>query len=195
MTSPAARASNRQSTRYLWLTTFATASSLVYLYTQKKPLLAEAPAAFPRSTNEKRLISAEELAGHTTKESLWVVIAPNVYDVTSWTTGHPGGSELILACGGKEISAAFQKFHPKGTLEAVLANGGIRKVGEIDPKDKLPEVAPVVEDERDIEARRQELPDIDTISNLNMFEQLAKRTLGAHSRGYKYSWVLPPSCS
>lgn len=45
----------------------------------------EAPAA-PVEQKPRRIISGEELAKHTTKDSLWVVISGQVWDVTEAST-------------------------------------------------------------------------------------------------------------
>jgi hypothetical protein len=67
-------------------------------------------------------------------------------------------------------------------------------VGEDSAKDHSPDVMAASED-LSTEARRRELPDINSISNLNMFEELARRTLGAESKGWKYSTLLLRSTS
>lgn len=49
----------------------------------RNPTAAEAPAK-PVKDGPKKIISAEELAKHTTEESLWIVIDGQVWDVTEW---------------------------------------------------------------------------------------------------------------
>jgi hypothetical protein len=71
---------------------------------------------------------------------------------------------------------------------------GSSSVGESSPKDHSPDVTAATED-LSTEARRRELPDINSISNLNMFEELARRTLGPESKGWKYSTLLLRSTS
>jgi L-lactate dehydrogenase (cytochrome) len=169
---------------YLSLLALATSGSLLYLYSQKKPLLAEANA--PQTNRSKPdlqsnpkngLITAEELSLHVHKENCWVALNGVVYDVTDWVPNHPGGPDLLLSAGGKDVSAAFRKFHPNGTLEMV---------GGVDPSAKLQSADTTVLDEEGAEKRRKELPDVDTIPNLSTFERLAKEVLTEDSRGYAY---------
>lgn len=46
-------------------------------------------------------MDASELSNHRTKESCWIVIDRNVYDVTSFIDIHPGGPALILKYAGQ----------------------------------------------------------------------------------------------
>jgi 4-hydroxysphinganine ceramide fatty acyl 2-hydroxylase len=48
-------------------------------------------------------ILAAEVQAHNTEESCYVTIGAKVYDVTSFLSDHPGGGDLILEYGGKDI--------------------------------------------------------------------------------------------
>ncbi|KAJ1559928.1 fatty acid alpha-hydroxylase, partial [Nowakowskiella sp. JEL0078] len=45
-----------------------------------------------------------ELAQNSTARSLWVVVNGKVYDVTNFMFDHPGGEEIIMQYGGKDVS-------------------------------------------------------------------------------------------
>jgi 4-hydroxysphinganine ceramide fatty acyl 2-hydroxylase len=47
--------------------------------------------------------TAAEVAKHNSESSCYVVLGQNVYDVTDFLADHPGGPELILEYGGKDI--------------------------------------------------------------------------------------------
>jgi len=42
-----------------------------------------------------------EVAKHNSKESCWVIISGQVYDVTEYLDDHPGGAKAILRFAGK----------------------------------------------------------------------------------------------
>lgn len=45
-----------------------------------------------------------ELASHNTEDSCWVTIGTRVFDVTDFVDSHPGGGELVLEYGGKDVT-------------------------------------------------------------------------------------------
>lgn len=50
----------------------------------------------------------KEVAAHKTAKSCWVTIGSKVYNVTEFLDAHPGGGELILEYGGKDVGAIMQ---------------------------------------------------------------------------------------
>ena len=49
-------------------------------------------------------IPSNNIASHNTKDSCYVTIGTKVYDITLFLDDHPGGSELILKYGGKDVT-------------------------------------------------------------------------------------------
>ncbi|KAI1855289.1 hypothetical protein JX266_000154 [Neoarthrinium moseri] len=49
-----------------------------------------------------------EVESHNTEKSCYVTIGQNVYDVTDFLEGHPGGPELILEYAGKDVDAILK---------------------------------------------------------------------------------------
>jgi 4-hydroxysphinganine ceramide fatty acyl 2-hydroxylase len=45
-----------------------------------------------------------DLASHNNEKSCWVTIGTRVFDVTDFVESHPGGGELVLEHGGKDIT-------------------------------------------------------------------------------------------
>lgn len=78
---------------------------------------------------ERREVSAEELADHDTEESLWVAIDGEVYDITSLLAFHPGGRKLLLVTGGTDITRTFMTTHKGPSLTA--ASGVLRSMQHI----------------------------------------------------------------
>lgn len=53
-------------------------------------------------------LMAMEVAEQKTAKSCWVTIGSKVYDMTEFLDQHPGGGELILEYGGKDVRAIMQ---------------------------------------------------------------------------------------
>ena len=49
-------------------------------------------------------LPTHDVASHNSEESCYVTMGPKVYDVTSFLPNHPGGGDLILEYGGKDVS-------------------------------------------------------------------------------------------
>ena len=49
-------------------------------------------------------IPTHDVASHNSDKSCYVTVGANVYDVTSFLSDHPGGGDLILQYGGKDVS-------------------------------------------------------------------------------------------
>jgi cytochrome b involved in lipid metabolism len=90
------------------------------------------PGATSQPTNAT--FTATEVAKHNTAASCWSVVNGNVYDLTTYVSGHPGGASAIQAICGKDGSAAFGGQHsgesrPLNTLAAfklgALATGAV----------------------------------------------------------------------
>lgn len=60
------------------------------------------------------------MAKHNTRESCWVVLYGNVYDVTDFLSSHPGGASIILKLAGRDATDEYDPVHPPGTLEGNL---------------------------------------------------------------------------
>ena len=52
--------------------------------------------------------TTKEVAANNTPNSCWVTIGSKVYNVTEFLDAHPGGGELILEYGGKDVRAIMQ---------------------------------------------------------------------------------------
>ena len=47
------------------------------------------------------MLTAAEIAEHNHRQSCWIVIEGQAYDVTDFLDSHPGGAAIILRYGGK----------------------------------------------------------------------------------------------
>lgn len=53
-------------------------------------------------------IPTADVASHNTSKSCYVTVGANVYDVTDFIDDHPGGGDLILEHGGKDVTDIMQ---------------------------------------------------------------------------------------
>lgn len=60
-----------------------------------------APPKMPPTPPPTLLLS--DVRSRNTEKSCYVTVGPKVYDVTSFLEDHPGGNELILEYGGKDV--------------------------------------------------------------------------------------------
>ncbi|XP_073945750.1 cytochrome b5-like [Choristoneura fumiferana] len=55
-----------------------------------------------------RIITTAEVKSHNHKDSVWMIIHNDVYDVTNFLDEHPGGEETLLDSAGNEASQDFE---------------------------------------------------------------------------------------
>ena len=63
------------------------------------------------ASSGKTSFTISDVAKHATAESCWSIVNNEVYDLTTWISKHPGGSEAILSICGKDASSAFNDQH------------------------------------------------------------------------------------
>mmetsp|Transcript_22570 Transcript_22570/g.31428 ORF Transcript_22570/g.31428 Transcript_22570/m.31428 type:complete len:142 (-) Transcript_22570:242-667(-) len=54
-----------------------------------------------------KVISLEEVEKHASRESCWLIIEGNVYDVTDYMDDHPGGGDVLLDASGRDATDDF----------------------------------------------------------------------------------------
>jgi len=73
------------------------------------PAPTPAPNTAPTPTPTGYTIAQVKM--HATATSCWSVVNNSVYNLTSWISAHPGGSQAILSLCGADGSAAFNAQH------------------------------------------------------------------------------------
>ena len=73
------------------------------------------------SANQQQTYTLKQVQQHNSASDCWAAINGGVYDLTSWTSQHPGGPERIIPLCGTDASAAFNAQHsgqskPESTL-------------------------------------------------------------------------------
>jgi cytochrome b involved in lipid metabolism len=89
------------------------------------PPISDVPPVTTEST-----ISLSEVALHASADDCWSVVNGNVYELTQWISGHPGGSSAIESMCGIDASTMFNNQHNgQGEPETSLASFQIGRVG------------------------------------------------------------------
>ncbi|KXN89462.1 Cytochrome b5 [Leucoagaricus sp. SymC.cos] len=65
-------------------------------------------------------VTLEQLRAHKTRDSLYLLLHGNVYDVTKFLDEHPGGDEVILAEAGQDSTEAFEDVGHSDEARALL---------------------------------------------------------------------------
>jgi len=74
-------------------------------------------------SSENILLSLEEVAKHSTLNDCWVAIGGKVYNLTSYFTLHPGGTNAILTSCGKDGTSAYATKGGGGSSHSSYAQG------------------------------------------------------------------------
>lgn len=56
---------------------------------------------------EMKLFTRSEVARHNTGEDLWIIIDGAVYNVSTFAQLHPGGEQILVELGGKDVTGNF----------------------------------------------------------------------------------------
>jgi fatty acid desaturase 2 (delta-6 desaturase) len=59
--------------------------------------------------SQKPKLPWSEIERHNSRDDRWIVIGGEVYDVTSWSYKHPGGSRLIGHYAGQDATVSFKQ--------------------------------------------------------------------------------------
>ncbi len=59
-------------------------------------------------------LTAAEVAEHNTSDDCWTIINNSVYDITEYVPRHPGGDDIILACGSDGTSLFMSRTTEDG---------------------------------------------------------------------------------
>lgn len=112
------------------------------------------------------MLSVQEIATHSTRESCWVIIAGHVYDLTDFLDEHPGGSSIILRYAGSDATEVYEPVHPPTALEENIPAS--RRLGPVDPATVIQKQN--VRTATTVQTKENELPSLNTVISLQDFE-------------------------
>jgi len=74
----------------------------------------------PDTFQTDKIYTKSQVLAHSTKDDCWTIIDGSVYDLTSYINRHPGGEEIMRACGGD----ATTLFDSRRTDSAEVVGSG-----------------------------------------------------------------------
>ncbi|KAF6790018.1 glycolate oxidase [Colletotrichum sojae] len=77
------------------------------------------------------VVSGIEVAKNNTRDSCWVVVHGQVWDVTDFLDEHPGGAKLIFKCAGGDATEDYDSIHNPDLIAETLSPD--RCLGPVDP--------------------------------------------------------------
>lgn len=113
-------------------------------------------------------VEGTELARHNNRDSCWIAIHGQVWDVTGFLDQHPGGANLILRLAGKDGTDEYETFHNPELVEETL--GPEARIGTVDVK-----TIPKLESKPDPKSQAKKSPPLSSMINLNDFEKVAEK--------------------
>ena len=86
------------------------------------------------------IITVTEVNAHSTTGDCWLIIEDSVFDLTSFASSHPGGSELITDHAGSDVTSDFKDVHEMAVIKQTLTEEQYAKAykGQIN-RQTLPE--------------------------------------------------------
>jgi L-lactate dehydrogenase (cytochrome) len=130
-------------------------------------------------------LTAKEVAQHNTRESCWVIIHGQVYDVTDFLAEHPGGATVVLRFGGQDATEEYEPIHPPGTIEKELPAD--KHLGELAPPEEWatdsPEASPG-HGKAPGQEKEDDVPSLSLMVGLEDFEKAAQRKLNGRAWVY-----------
>ncbi|KAL0937192.1 glycolate oxidase [Colletotrichum truncatum] len=126
------------------------------------------------------VVSGTEVAKNNTKDSCWVVIHGQVWNVTEFLEEHPGGAKLIFNCAGRDATEEYDSIHNPDLIAETLSPDCC--LGPVDPS-TLPQQSSAPEPEKPKPA----FPHLGAIINADDFEKVAEKYLSEMGWAYYYS--------
>ncbi|GAA6038950.1 hypothetical protein JCM8097_000589 [Rhodosporidiobolus ruineniae] len=115
---PPSRPHQSKANWLFWLAGLAAVCLAVFTYSSPSSLSSLFSPSAPVYGPPERVITPTELRKHIVRESAWVAIDGQVWDVTNTIMKHPAGPNHIIRNVGSDITDEFRKHHHReGLLE------------------------------------------------------------------------------
>ncbi|KXN87466.1 Cytochrome b2, mitochondrial [Leucoagaricus sp. SymC.cos] len=130
-------------------------------------------------TASGRRLSGKEVAKHNSRESCWIIVHENVYDVTEFLDG---GSKIILKYAGKDATQEYDPIHPPDAITSNLPSE--KHLGPVDMETVEKAEVKITDEEKARLQRVTARPPLDEILNLHDFEAVAKQVMPEKAWAY-----------
>jgi len=121
-----------------------------------------------RKGEKEEMLSAQDVATHATRQSCWIIVSGQVYDVTEFLDQHPGGPSVILRYAGRDATKEYQSIHPPDALQVHLPVE--RWLGPVDPATTAALKKGLTQSTASVPTKPDELPPLSSIISLQDFE-------------------------
>jgi cytochrome b involved in lipid metabolism len=98
-------------------------TQLIALLKQLEPGATVNIPITPVASSSASLYTKATVATHNTKASCWSIINSKVYDLTTYVSRHPGGSQSITGICGKDGTSAFTGQHGGSSKPEAILSG------------------------------------------------------------------------
>ncbi|KAK3115320.1 hypothetical protein LTR53_005447 [Teratosphaeriaceae sp. CCFEE 6253] len=92
--------------------------------------------------SETKELTYSDVAEHTSKKDLYLVVHDKVYNCSSFVDEHPGGEEVLLDVGGQDATEAFEDVghsdEAREILDGLLVGDLKRQAGDPAPSSSGP---------------------------------------------------------
>ncbi|OLN96461.1 Cytochrome b2, mitochondrial 1 [Colletotrichum chlorophyti] len=124
------------------------------------------------------VVSGTEVAKNNTKQSCWIVIHGQVWNVTEFLDEHPGGARLIFNCAGRDATEDYDSIHNPDLITETLSPDCC--LGPVDPS-TLPKP---LDASPKPETPKPAYPHLGAIINADDFEKVASQYLSPMGWAY-----------
>ncbi|KAJ0159204.1 (S)-mandelate dehydrogenase, mitochondrial [Colletotrichum tanaceti] len=128
------------------------------------------------------VVSGTEVAKNNTRDSCWVVVHGQVWDVTEFLDEHPGGANLIIKCAGRDATEDYDSIHNPHLISETLPPD--RCLGPVDPATLPRPRAPMTRTDAAAKSEPAVYPHLGAIINVDDFERVAERYLSPMGWAY-----------
>jgi cytochrome b involved in lipid metabolism len=87
------------------------------------------PTASAGSSSSLPALTVDAVSQHAVAQDCYTIVGDNVYDVTTFTSKHPGGSGKILSLCGKDGTEPFTRKH--GTFQKAIDTLATMRIGTL----------------------------------------------------------------
>nr|XP_019044438.1 hypothetical protein I302_06349 [Kwoniella bestiolae CBS 10118]OCF23368.1 hypothetical protein I302_06349 [Kwoniella bestiolae CBS 10118] len=136
----------------------------------------------PDAEVQGQYLSLKEVARHNLSQDAWVVVEGKVFDVSDFHKYHPGGSAIIVANAGRDVTEIFKPVHPPKTLENNLPPESFK--GYVNPEEVAASATAVKAEQERVASARSKLPPPETMLGLDEIEEAAKSFLSPRVANY-----------